>query len=349
MAYCPHCGKRNSEQATACVSCGEPLEPKKKAGASRFKGTVMMGGTRPEGGPPKNTPPSQPPEPKPKGGRGFKKTMLGPAAAAPPAGGDASKHQPPYRANTAQSSDARSGPTGTAPWLDAPRPEGTTGFDPTLPAPPGEAFDPTLPAPPSEAFEPQGALRDEPPSPKLDSSDLGGPAAFPGEDGIPGARNPRALLYMGAGCLAALVLVAVVTAVVCSGPVLAFLGLADDATTAAKGVVMRGTAVMTLQRVRAACASGHCDAAADAFHPKVREALLPNADALNEAILERLSDLQRAHAEPLDETDDAHLAEELGIPPEQCARLTGGEVKVVTCGSEEGPTRIIHLEGLNAS
>lgn len=339
MAYCPHCGKRNTEQATACVSCGEPFEPEKKPGGSKLKGTMMMGGARPEGAPPKNTPrsrpPSQPPEPKPPSGGRFKKTMLGPAAAAPP---------PP--ATTADASEPRpeTDPAGTA----APPAEGATGFEPTQQALPNTAFD-TQRAPQDEP--PVGAtdptIASQPPPPRASpgpASDLGGPAAFPGEEGIPGARNPRALLYMGAGCLAALVLVAVITAVVSSGPILAFLGLADEATTAAEGVVMRGTAVMTLQRVHAACSSGSCDAAADAFHPKVREALLPRAEAVDEAMLDHLSDLDRSNAEPLDETDDAALAEDLGIPPEQCSRLAGGDVKVVTCGNEDGTPRIIHLE-----
>ncbi|MFI5305965.1 MAG: zinc ribbon domain-containing protein [Polyangiales bacterium] len=40
MAFCPHCGKQVTEQATKCIACGGELEPKAKA--ARFKGTMMM-------------------------------------------------------------------------------------------------------------------------------------------------------------------------------------------------------------------------------------------------------------------------------------------------------------------
>lgn len=40
MAFCPHCGKKVTEQASKCIACGNDLEPKAKG--ARFKGTMMM-------------------------------------------------------------------------------------------------------------------------------------------------------------------------------------------------------------------------------------------------------------------------------------------------------------------
>jgi hypothetical protein len=40
MAFCPHCGKSVTEQASKCLACGQEFEPRAKA--ARFKGTMMM-------------------------------------------------------------------------------------------------------------------------------------------------------------------------------------------------------------------------------------------------------------------------------------------------------------------
>jgi hypothetical protein len=40
MAFCPHCGKSVTDQASKCLACGEEFEPRAKA--ARFKGTMMM-------------------------------------------------------------------------------------------------------------------------------------------------------------------------------------------------------------------------------------------------------------------------------------------------------------------
>ena len=40
MAFCPHCGKSVTDQASKCLACGKEFEPRAKA--ARFKGTMMM-------------------------------------------------------------------------------------------------------------------------------------------------------------------------------------------------------------------------------------------------------------------------------------------------------------------
>lgn len=64
MAFCPHCGKSVTEQATKCAACGGELEQRGKG--VRFKGTMMMSpGTAPLIQPPnagqRNTAPAQQP------------------------------------------------------------------------------------------------------------------------------------------------------------------------------------------------------------------------------------------------------------------------------------------------
>jgi len=66
MAFCPHCGKSVTEQATKCAACGGELEQRGKG--VRFKGTMMMSpGTAPLIQPPnagqRNTAPAQQPVP----------------------------------------------------------------------------------------------------------------------------------------------------------------------------------------------------------------------------------------------------------------------------------------------
>jgi hypothetical protein len=40
MAFCPHCGKSVTDQASKCLACGKEFEPRAKG--ARFKGTMMM-------------------------------------------------------------------------------------------------------------------------------------------------------------------------------------------------------------------------------------------------------------------------------------------------------------------
>lgn len=40
MAFCPHCGKSVTDQASKCLACGQEFEPRAKG--ARFKGTMMM-------------------------------------------------------------------------------------------------------------------------------------------------------------------------------------------------------------------------------------------------------------------------------------------------------------------
>jgi len=44
MAFCPHCGKGVTEQASACAACGQSIGSKTQS--ARFKGTMMTAGGR---------------------------------------------------------------------------------------------------------------------------------------------------------------------------------------------------------------------------------------------------------------------------------------------------------------
>ncbi len=42
MAFCPHCGKEISDDATACSACEREVKPPAKSGDAKFKGTILM-------------------------------------------------------------------------------------------------------------------------------------------------------------------------------------------------------------------------------------------------------------------------------------------------------------------
>jgi hypothetical protein len=48
MAFCPHCGKGVTEQASACPACGESIDTSTtaKTKAARFRGTIMTAGSQ---------------------------------------------------------------------------------------------------------------------------------------------------------------------------------------------------------------------------------------------------------------------------------------------------------------
>jgi len=47
MAFCPHCGKNVTDQATKCLACSKELKPIAPAGV-KFKGTMMMQAPAPQ-------------------------------------------------------------------------------------------------------------------------------------------------------------------------------------------------------------------------------------------------------------------------------------------------------------
>ena len=112
MRLCPHCGTRNTPEATGCASCGKPLasfsqtvvgfSPPGPEG--RFRGT-MIGMAPPGVSPAAQPPPAQPPVPEvptPGAAGGLRRTMIGIAPLGPagqPPGYAATPATPPVPAN----------------------------------------------------------------------------------------------------------------------------------------------------------------------------------------------------------------------------------------------------------
>jgi hypothetical protein len=44
MAFCPHCGKEISDDATVCSACEKEIEPPAQSVVAKFKGTILMPG-----------------------------------------------------------------------------------------------------------------------------------------------------------------------------------------------------------------------------------------------------------------------------------------------------------------
>jgi hypothetical protein len=77
MAFCPHCGKGVTEQATACPACGQSTGAKVKG--ARFKGTMMTVGGQLQPAAPGKAVTAPPPSAGP-----ASKHPIAPAAPAPP-------------------------------------------------------------------------------------------------------------------------------------------------------------------------------------------------------------------------------------------------------------------------
>jgi hypothetical protein len=138
MAFCPHCGKSVTDQASKCLACGKEFEPRAKA--ARFKGTMMMSPAAAAPLAPK--PAAQPAKPAP-----------APAAPAPAA--------PAAAKPTAPSKVAKHTMLGTGGMGLAPPPQ---------PAPRAPTPAPAVPLPPPAA----GSL---PPSPQPAPAAVAKPAA----------------------------------------------------------------------------------------------------------------------------------------------------------------------------
>ena len=82
MAFCPHCGKNVTDQASKCLACGKEFEPRAKS--ARLRGTMMM----PSTGSKPQTPAAPPdPAPGPPAAAAVQPAMPVPAQVAPRAAG----------------------------------------------------------------------------------------------------------------------------------------------------------------------------------------------------------------------------------------------------------------------
>jgi hypothetical protein len=174
MAFCPHCGKSVTDQASKCLACGKEFEPRAKA--ARMKGTMMMTpAVRPQ------IPAAPAPEP-------AAPAKASPAAAAPAAPlAAAPRPTTPGPSKVAKVTMLGTGGMGLAP----PRPAGAPGSGPKPPPPaaaaaPAPAATPASAAPAQQA--PSAAAAPEPATPDR---------AIPDEPSSPAAREDSQRFLVG--------------------------------------------------------------------------------------------------------------------------------------------------------
>jgi hypothetical protein len=387
MAFCPNCGTPNTEQAERCVACGfELIVPKQKA---KFKGTIMMSGikapTAPQTEP---TSKSGEPEPAPEAApqalpalprkANYQKTMMGqPPIALPPKQEPAPaphvdlgtmptlQGQSPLHASA--SSSAEPLPQPSLPPLAS---TNTREFQPDLgltnplggPAR-GAASTPT----PSQ---PQRSMPAPAPQPTQGGfASYGGNASFGSgksstlgpsrvsmggayESTLPPAAPPNPAKVIAVGCGVVLALFVVVGGALWfafGDRIKALLGGEGEASSA-EAAAWHASIGQSLAKVNELCAVD-CAQAGVFFHPLKQAALLGEARALTPARVAKLSDPASASAVMLDHTDDSAVATQLGLDPQQCARVTAGGATAISC-SVPDPTgkpsvlRIVQLSGV---
>ncbi|MFT3923099.1 MAG: zinc ribbon domain-containing protein [Myxococcales bacterium] len=351
MAFCPNCGTPNTEQAAKCVSCGFELAPAQKA---KFKGTIMMGQAvqapqqPPQAGQQAAPPQSSSPAPSPSSpaapsgqagprNMAFEKTMLGPM------GGSV---QVPPLAAPPPAADPRA-ELGRAATVEGPAPQFT---------PPPQSSASGAPAAAAGGY---GAAST---GAGYATGGVGGGAAagyggggggYDGDDGAPPAALPKPNTgkILAIGCAVVLVMSCLIGGVMyfmAKKQLSALMGSAQDETAT---LAWRGTLSQALGQVSALCAS-NCEGAANYFHPSVQAALLGQAKQLTPERLAKLVDPAQSPAAMLNTTDDGAIATNLGLDPQLCVRIAGGNAKVVGCSvpNPSGPAdmRIVHLSGLES-
>jgi hypothetical protein len=341
MAFCPNCGTPNTDQAEKCVSCGFELGQKQKA---KFKGTIMMSGINvpgqaPTPSAPANTPTNAPPPAAPAASAAapastptsnppdrnlaFQKTMVGHAGMVPP----------PAQPRPAP------GPT-TNELAHAPTMQGAgpaPGAVATGKANAGGAADASWS---SSAASGTGRFSD--PSGRI-SSDVD--SRFPSSANKP---NPGKALAIGCAALVVLTLAFVGIVWALFGSKIASM-FGDD--SGGEALAWQASIGQSLAQVAALCQSD-CQQAAVFFHASAQSAVGEGKN-LTEARIRTLSDPASSKAEMLDGTGDEEIAKKLGLDAQQCARITAGMAKVVSCSVPEpdgkpSVLRIIHLSGLGS-
>ncbi|MDB4971995.1 MAG: DnaJ-class molecular chaperone CbpA [Myxococcaceae bacterium] len=370
MAFCPNCGTPNTDQTEKCVACGfELIVPKQKA---KFKGTIMMSGIKApaSGETPVSTtepPPTEPaPEPAvappsaapklPEPGRNpnYAKTMMGHAAIlVPPPTPTEPIAQPAVESPSIEFAGGD-----TEPPPDAAQ---ASSRSPASPAAPANAAPGVVAQdPPRSAAASRDSLPSRETSANPSWTGSGSPRS-PSRTGIGGYDStvppsappaPKPGKVIAIGCAAALALFCVVGSIiyyVVGAKVRSMMG-SDD--SAAETAAWQASIVQSLAQVSELCKSD-CAQAGVYFHPLKEAALLSEARALTPERLQKLSDSTQTEATMLNGTDDEAAATKLGLDPQQCARVSKGSAKVISC-SVPDPTgkpsvlRIVELAGLSS-
>ncbi|MCB9707940.1 MAG: hypothetical protein H6714_04035 [Myxococcales bacterium] len=88
---------------------------------------------------------------------------------------------------------------------------------------------------------------------------------------------------------------------------------------------------IALHAVRTQCGLDRCAAAAQYFHPSVRETLLAQAPTISERALHVLLTPDLSRAQVLSGTPLAKVAEAARIPPNACIQVRSGQALVIGC------------------
>ena len=322
MAFCPNCGTPNTDQADKCVSCSFELT---KAPKPKFKGTMMMS---PGSVPKVPSAPIAPTDPAP-----------------PPAATGASPHssvRPAAGGKNMAFAKTMMGPAG--------------GFD--VAPPPVGAFAP----PPADLA---GTVQASPPPPVSSSHSFQQPAAAPPQTRQPSTNFGRSTgaefdsdppprpktntgKILAIGCATVLVLSCVIGIALYSLVKEKIQGLMSNGPDLSGQAREWQTALsQSLSQIAAVCQSD-CQNAAVYFHPQAHAALA-EASKLRPIHVTQLS--EGAEAVMLAGSEDAHMADELGLDPARCVRLALGKAKVIGCSvpepGGEASLRVITLSGLD--
>jgi len=167
----------------------------------------------------------------------------------------------------------------------------------------------------------------------------------------PDKPNPGKILAIGCGVALALFLVlgALVNYVI--GPKLKAMFASSDESSV-EAAAWQASISQSLAQVTGLC-QVDCNQASVFFHADKQAALLGEARALTPERLQKFGDPKLSQASMLDGTDDAPIATALGLDPQQCARVSAGGAKVISCsvpdvGGKPSVLRIVHMSGISS-
>jgi hypothetical protein len=178
-----------------------------------------------------------------------------------------------------------------------------------------------------------------------------GTAGFGGESIPPAVPKSNTGKYLAIGCAVVALLACVI------GGVMFFVvkdkvgKVMDAAKNEGEALQWRGSMAQSLAQVAELCKTD-CNSAAVYFHPQVQAALAGEAKQLTPERLTKIVDPTQSEARMLNATDDASIAQNLGLDPSQCVRIAAGSAKIVGCSVPDAAgnvsLRIVHLSGISS-
>ncbi|MDH5492490.1 MAG: hypothetical protein OEY14_11120, partial [Myxococcales bacterium] len=145
-------------------------------------------------------------------------------------------------------------------------------------------------------------------------------------------------VYVGIGCLVAVVLGCIVWGVACK---MCASAVGDGAQRIGLSMKLTG-----IQFSCAADPSGQT-AANQNFHPQAAASYAPIVCQVTDQTQSAFSDINRSSAENLSDTPDAGRATALGLDPDSCTLYTSGAARIVVC-NVNNDLQFIHMENPGA-